>query len=72
MTQMTLHISGMSCGHCLNAVKNALSTAPGVQLRSVQMGRAEVEYDPNVTTPEQIKDIVADAGYDATPAPASA
>jgi copper chaperone len=72
MTAMTLHISGMTCGHCLNAVKNALSTAPGVQLRSVQMGRAEVDYDPAVTTPEQIKDAVADAGYDATPAPANA
>ena len=71
MTAMTLHIAGMSCGHCLNAVKNALSAAPGVQLRSVQMGRAEVDYDPAVTTPERVASVVADAGYDATPAPAS-
>ena len=72
MTAMTLHISGMSCGHCLNAVKNALSAAPGVQLRSVLMGRADVDYDPAVTTPEQVANVVAEAGYDATPAPASA
>jgi copper chaperone len=70
MTSMTLHISGMSCGHCLNAVRNALSSAPGVQLRSVQMGRAEVEYDPAVTTPDRIRNVVADAGYDAVPASA--
>ena len=70
MVSMTLHISGMSCGHCLNAVKNALATAPGVQLRSVQMGRADVDYDPAVTSPERIKDVVADAGYDAVPASA--
>ena len=70
MASMTLHISGMSCGHCLNAVKNALSAAAGVQLRSVQMGRADVDYDPAVTTPEQIRDVVADAGYDAIPASA--
>ena len=70
MTSMTLHISGMSCGQCLNAVRNALSSAPGVQLRSVQMGRAEVEYDPAVTTPDRIRDVVADAGYDAVPASA--
>jgi copper chaperone len=68
MTPLTLHISGMSCGHCLNAVKNALSGAEGVQLKSVQMGRADVEYDPSVTTPERIKDAVVDAGYDAVPA----
>jgi copper chaperone CopZ len=72
MTAMTLHISGMSCGHCLNAVRNALSAAPGVLLRSVQMGRADVDYDPAVTTPERIREVVAEAGYDATPAPASA
>jgi copper chaperone len=69
---MTLHIAGMSCGHCLNAVKNALSSAAGVQLRTVEMGRAELDYDPAVTTPAQVADIVADAGYDATPAPAGA
>ena len=55
MTSLTLHISGMSCGHCLNAVRNALTGAVGVELRSVQMGRAE---------------LVTDAGYAATPAPA--
>jgi copper chaperone CopZ len=70
MTPLTLHISGMSCGHCLNAVKNALSSAEGVQLKSVQMGRADVEYDPSVTSPERIKDTVVDAGYDAVPATA--
>jgi copper chaperone CopZ len=70
MTPITLHISGMSCGHCLNAVKNALSSAEGVQLKTVQMGRAELEYDPAVTTPEQIAHVVADAGYDAVPATA--
>ena len=68
MTPITLHISGMSCGHCLNAVKNALSRAEGVALKSVQMGRAELEYDPAITSPEKIAGAVADAGYDAVPA----
>jgi len=72
MTPMTLHIAGMSCGHCLNAVKNALSSAAGVELRSVQMGRAELDYDPVVTTPAAIAEIVTDAGYAAIPAPAGA
>lgn len=72
MTSLTLHIAGMSCGHCLNAVKNALSGAAGVELRSVQMGRAELDFDPGVTTPAAIADIVTDAGYAATPAPTGA
>jgi len=70
MTSLTLHISGMSCGHCLNAVRNALTGAVGVELRSVQMGRAELDYDPVVTTPARIAELVTDAGYAATPAPA--
>ena len=68
MTPITLHITGMSCGHCLNAVRNALASAEGVALKSVQMGRAELDYDPSVTTPQRIADAVADAGYDAVPA----
>lgn len=72
MTSLTLHITGMSCGHCLNAVRNALSGAAGVELRSVQMGRAELDYDPVVTSPAQIAGIVTEAGYAATPAPAGA
>lgn len=70
MTPITLHISGMSCGHCLNAVRNALAGAAGVELRSVQMGRAELDYDPVVTTPAQIAELVTEAGYAATPSPA--
>jgi len=65
VTPLTLHVSGMSCGHCLNAVRTALSGAEGVELKSVQMGRAELEYDPAVTSPERIRDVVADAGYEA-------
>ena len=44
-----LHIEGMSCGHCLNAVSKALHTVSGVTVKSVQIGRAEVEVsDPAV------------------------
>ena len=67
MKQVTLHIDGMSCGHCLSAVNKALGTTPGVEIESVQMGRATVRYDESVVTPEAIAEAVADAGYRATP-----
>lgn len=63
MKQVTMHIEGMSCGHCLNAVNQALAKAPGVEIESVQIGRASVRYDEGVTTPEQIAAAVEDAGY---------
>ena len=66
MTPLALSISGMSCGHCLNAVRRALSDTPGVSVEAVRIGRAEVQYDPALTTPERIAAAVTDAGYEAT------
>lgn len=66
MRHITLHIDGMSCGHCLSAVSQALGRLPGVEIESVRMGRAELRYDDAVTTPEAITTAVADAGYRAT------
>jgi copper chaperone len=68
MKPLTLHITGMSCGHCLNAVSSALSKLPGVTIQSVRIGRAELEHDPDTTSPEAIVAAVADAGYSAVPA----
>jgi copper chaperone CopZ len=65
MEPLTLTIDGMSCAHCLHAVRDALGRAAGVTVDSVQMGRAVVRFDPAVTTPARITDAVADAGYPA-------
>jgi len=66
MNSLVLHINGMSCGHCLNAVSSALSRLPGVTIKSVRIGRAEVDYDPAKASPEVIAAAVSDAGYAAT------
>jgi copper chaperone len=66
--RLTLHIDGMSCGHCLNAVNRALVGMPGVEIDAVRIGRAELRYDEHVVDPSQIEAAVADAGYRATAA----
>jgi len=68
MQSLTLHISGMSCGHCLNAVNSALGQLEGVVVRSARIGRAEVDFEPTKITPAEIAAAVAEAGYDAVPA----
>jgi len=68
VTPLTLHIEGMSCGHCLYAVQRALTELPGVELESVRMGRAVLRYDEGATDPSRIEAAVADAGYRATAA----
>ena len=70
MRKLILHITGMTCGHCLHAVNSALVTNPGVQLESLRMGRAAVSYDEKTTTPAAIERMIADAGYSATAAAA--
>jgi Cu+-exporting ATPase len=66
MRQAALHIEGMSCGHCLNAVNRALSAVPGVRIDAIRLGRADVSYDERITDPSQLEAAVADAGYRAT------
>jgi copper chaperone CopZ len=69
MRQATLHIEGMSCGHCLNAVSRALSAVPGVTIDAVRIGRAHVSYDDTTTTISDLETAVAEAGYRATAQP---
>ncbi len=66
MRQATLHIEGMSCGHCLNAVNQALGSLPGVRIEQIRIGRADVSYDESVTDPSRLEAAVAEAGYRAT------
>jgi len=68
MRGLVLHIEGMSCGHCLNAVSRALADLPGVEVESVRIGRADLRYDEQAVEPSRIVAAVADAGYRATAA----
>jgi copper chaperone len=63
MPHLTLQIDGMSCGHCVAAVKSALAKMDGVAVEQVDIGSARVTYDPARVTPEQSVDAVNDEGY---------
>ena len=66
MEKVILNVSGMSCGHCVNAVEGSVGALHGVKEVSVQLseGKVEVNFDPSVVTVEAIKDIIDDQGYD--------
>lgn len=66
MEQHTLHISGMSCGHCVRAVDTALRDLDGVTVEAVQIGEATVQFDPATVAPDRILATLEDEGYDAT------
>jgi copper chaperone CopZ len=64
MERMTLSIEGMSCGHCVRAVRDALAELPGVDVQRVDVGTATVAVDPAVGSRAAVEDAVRDAGYD--------
>lgn len=63
MKDINIAISGMSCGHCLNAVNRALSGVPGIEIRSVQMGRAELRVPDGADAATEAFAAIEDAGY---------
>lgn len=67
MKTTTLNVLGMSCEHCVRAVTGALTALDGVweATVSLQNGTAEVRFDPEQVTEEQLRQAVRDQGYDA-------
>ncbi len=63
MATMRLEISGMSCGHCVSAVRTALAALPGVRVERVEVGLAQVSYEPAEIRPEAMAEAVEEAGY---------
>jgi copper chaperone len=64
MQKATIDISGMSCDHCVVAVRGALETLSGVRVESVTVGAASVQYEPATVTPSQIADAIRAEGYE--------
>ena len=65
MQKLELEIEGMSCSHCVAAVSEALAELPGVSIDNVRIGGAQVSYQPEKVSPEQIVLAVEDVGYTA-------
>jgi copper chaperone CopZ len=65
MEPLKLTIEGMSCEHCVRAVKSRLTKTPGVAVDEVEIGSATLRYDPSKTNVDEIEDAIADEGYTA-------
>ncbi|MCG0239090.1 MAG: cation transporter [Firmicutes bacterium] len=63
MTKVTLKIEGMSCGHCVKAVTEALKGLAGVTDAEVSIGSATVTFDPGQVSLDRIKAAVEEEGY---------
>ena len=65
MEQVNLTIEGMTCEHCVRAVRGRLEKTPGITLDDVRIGSARLQYDPATTNVGDIEEAIADEGYTA-------
>ena len=67
MASLRLKITGMSCAHCQMSVEKALAKVPGVfgAVVDLKNASAEVDYDDDTATIEELTAAVAKAGYGA-------
>lgn len=62
---LKLAIDGMHCGACVRRVTDILQKTAGIKLGSVDIGSAEMSFDPNQTTLEEIISAVSSVGFQA-------
>ena len=67
MATLKLRVTGMTCAHCQMKVEKALKGASGVYSAVVdlQTGEAEVDFNDDSATTDQLIAAVAKAGYGA-------
>ncbi|MCX7029230.1 MAG: copper chaperone CopZ [Spirochaetes bacterium] len=60
-----LNVEGMSCQHCVKAVKGSVGALPGVDSVEVSLERklVTVGYDPAKVGMPAMKSAIEDAGY---------
>ena len=65
MQDITLSITGMTCGGCVNSVQKVLTAVPGVQSVEVTLtpGQARVLVDPARVDRAALVQAIVDAGF---------
>lgn len=67
MKEYLIRIDGMSCHHCVMAVRKKLATLSGVEVKDVTIGSARVVYDESRVSAEDLRSAVEEAGYSVLP-----
>ena len=65
MNEVTLAVTGMTCGGCVASVNRVLKALPGVKSVEVSLtpGQAKVAYDENAVPRVALEKAIRDAGF---------
>ena len=63
---ISLHVEGVSCQHCMDGIKNAVSNLNGVSSVTISLAdkKVVVEYDSERVELDTIKSVIEDQGYE--------
>jgi len=65
MTTVTYQVSGMTCGHCVQAVSREVGALPGVESVDVDLATGAVRVtSEQPLSSEAVRDAVDEAGYE--------
>ncbi|TFD94560.1 MULTISPECIES: copper chaperone CopZ [Jeotgalibacillus] len=66
MTNQTLQVKGMSCGHCVKSIEGNVGELQGVESVKVNLssGKVDVVFQSSEVKLEQIIATIEDSGYE--------
>ena len=66
ISRKRLYIDGMTCVNCQNKIEQVLKKTPGVESAKVsyQKGTADIAFDPDWVTLEELRQVIRGAGYE--------
>lgn len=67
MKELSLKIKGMHCTGCSTRLEKVLNNQDGVEVAKVSFeeAKAEIKFDENQISLEEIKEVIVDAGFEA-------
>lgn len=66
ISRKRLYIGGMKCVNCQNKIEQVVKKTPGVESAKVsyQKGTADIAFDPDWVTLEELRKVIREAGYE--------
>lgn len=63
MSEQTFEVTGMTCGHCVMTVTQAISEVPGITAVQVELATGEAQVRGDNIDEKAVRTAVAEAGY---------
>ena len=69
MTHEDIHVEGMTCGHCIETVTQAVNSIAGISQVSVDLDNklVSVDFDESRTSLDTVSSKITEVGFEVVP-----